>query len=178
MNFFVQAKTRDGYATWLCRPNGKAEMLWPKYFRLMQNLTIAPDGTVWGKKETRRVSKFKMALGGYSALAQEAPVFYILTADGRALSGIKADQVVEKAGVAGGDIELAHSAGDNLWFVSGSRYLVRTDLKGAGEVKAWKLPGLIRNRIKQVSASSDGVFTAGADGVYFTDWEGSTKKIY
>ena len=178
MNFLVPVKTKDGYATWLCRPGGKAEMIWPEYFRLMQNLTVAPDGTVWGKKETRRVSKFKIALGGYSKLAQEAPLFYVLTSDGRALSGIKADQVVEKAGVDGGDIELAHSAGDNLWFVSGSKYLVRTDLAGAGEVKVWELPAVIRNRIKQVQASADGVFTAAADGVYFTDWEGKTRKIY
>lgn len=178
MNFLVPLKTKDGYATWLCRPNGKAEMIWPEYFRLMQNLKAAPDGTVWGKKETRMLSKFKIALGGYSRLAQEAPLFYILTSDSKPLSGVKADQVVEKAGVDGGEIDLVHSAGDNLWFVSGSRYLVRTDQKGAGEVKVWKLPSVIRNRIKQVQASADGVFTAAADGVYFTDWEGKTRQIY
>ncbi len=178
MNFLVPVKTKDGYATWLCRPNGKAEMVWPKYFRLMANLTVAPDGTVWGRMETRKISRFKAALGGYSEVSQEAPLFYVLTSDGRALSGIKADKVVEKAGVDGRDIELVHSAGDNLWFVSGSRYLVRTNLAGAGDVKVWELPSVISNRIKQVSASADGVFITAADGVYFTDWDGKTRKLY
>ena len=178
MNFFIPTETGKDLATWLCRPNGKTELIWPEYFRLMQNLTVAPDGTVWGKKETIQILKFRASTGVYSSLEQPAPVFYILTAEGRALSGIKTDQVVAKAGVENGEIDLVHSAGDNLWFVSGSKYLVRTDLKGAGEVKVWKLPAVIRNRIKQVSPSADGVFTAAADGVYFTDWAGSTRKIH
>jgi hypothetical protein len=178
MNFFAQAKTRDGYTTWLCRPNGKVEAVWPEYFSLMQNLAVVPDGTVWGKRTAGMISVKRLSLTGYSSFEQEAPVFYILTADGRALSGIKTDEVVKKAGVAGGDIDLVHSAGNELWFVSGSRYLVRTDQKGAREVKVWKLPAVIHNRIKQVTASADGVFTAAADGVYFTDWDGKTRKIY
>lgn len=178
MNFFIPTETKNDRATWLCRPNGKVELIWPEYFRPTMNLKVAPDGTVWGKTETKKISKFRSALGGYSLMKQPAPVFYILTADGRALSGIKTDQVVEKAGVAYGKIDLAHSAGDNLWFVSGSKYLVRTSLKDARDVKVWKLPAVIREWLDQVSPSADGVFITAADGVYFMDWNGNSKKLY
>jgi len=178
MNFFVPAKTKDGYATWLCRPDGRAEAVWPDYLRLSLNLFVAPDGTVWGKNAPHKAQSRRLSSSGYSIVEQPDPVFYILTRDGKVLSKVKTGRIVDNAGVTDGDIDLVHSDGNSLWFVSGARYLVKTGFDGAADMKVWRLPEVIKERVRQVSAAADGIFIAAADGVYFMDWDGKKNKIY
>jgi len=177
LNFIVPSETKDSEATYLCRPGGKAELIWPEYFRLTQNLSVTPDGAVWG------VSRKTRQTAGSQMVSLISPVLYILTADGEALPGLSTFRVLERTGVTNGVINLLKAGNGYLWFNADNRYLVRAGIKNSEDLKIWRLPEVPRRRgyfarYGSVSPSPDGIFITAADGVYFMDWEGNRKKIY
>ncbi|OGR52395.1 MAG: hypothetical protein A2049_00525 [Elusimicrobia bacterium GWA2_62_23] len=172
LNFLVPVRVKDDYSTYLCRPNGKSEMIWPSYFRVTQNLTITPDGTVWG------VERRPLPPAGRSPNADIATaLFYLLTPDGKAMSAVNTDGILRKAGITYGDIWPLRAQNGYLWFNAGNKFLVKAEAANPENAKFWKLPKVVRERHKTVSPSTDGVFIAGADGIYFMDWEGGSRKI-
>ncbi|MDP2864781.1 MAG: hypothetical protein Q8O90_00885, partial [Elusimicrobiota bacterium] len=177
LNFIVPSETKDSEATYLCRPGGKAELIWPEYFRLTQNLSVTPDGAVWG------VSRKTAQTAGSPMVSLLSPVLYILTADGEALPGLSTFRVLERTGVTNGEINLLKAGSGHLWFNAGNRYMVRAGIRNSEDLKIWRLPDVPRRRgyfarKGSVSPSPDGIFITAADGVYFMDWEGNKKKIY
>ncbi len=167
-NFIVPAKTRGGYTTYLCRPDGKVEAIWPDHFRLAQNLSVTSDGLVWG-------------------MYRMTSEFYLLAFDGTALSAVNTDRIRQKTGIVDigyGEITPLKMRDGYVWFNAGNKYLVKADAKNTGDMKIWKLPPQIPRKkgwppiVGAVSAAPDGVFIAAADGVYFMDWDGNNKKIY
>jgi len=177
LNFIVPSETKDSEATYLCRPGGKAELIWPEYFRLTLNLSVTPDGAVWG------VSRKTRQTAGSQMVSLISPVLYILTADGEALPGLSTFRVLERTGVTNGEIYLLKAGGGYLWYNTDDRYMVRVGIKNPEDLKIWRLPEVPRRRgyfarDGSVSPSPDGIFIAAADGVYFMDWEGNKKKIY
>lgn len=177
LNFIVAAETKEGESTYLCRPGGKAEVIWPEYFRLALNLSVTPDGAVWGVGRKTAVS------AGSQMVYLISPELYILTADGEALSAWSTFRVLERTGVTNGELRLLKAGGGYLWFNADNRYLVRAGIKNSEDLKIWRLPEVPRRRGHfaregSVSPSPEGVFITAADGVYFMDWEGKSKKIY
>ncbi|MDD5209296.1 MAG: hypothetical protein PHV36_07920 [Elusimicrobiales bacterium] len=178
MNFIVPAEINKKAVTYLCRPNGKAELIWPEYFRLTQNLSLTPDGAVWG------VGIKSLQSYGSPAVKIINPEFYILTAEGTPLSAVNTRGIMERTGVTNGEIRLLKAGGGYLWFNADNRYMVRAGIKNMEDLKIWRLPAVPRKRgyyyarAGAVSPSPDGIFVAATDGVYFMDWEGSSKKIY
>jgi hypothetical protein len=171
-HFLVPIRIKDDYSTYLCRPDGKPEMIWPSYFRVTQNLTITPDGTVWG------VERRPLPPAGRSPNADIATaLFYILTPDGKAMSALNTDGLLRKAGITYGDIWPLRAQNGYLWFNAGNKFLVKAEAANLEKAEFWKLPKVVRERHKTVSPSTDGVFIAGADGIYFMDWEGGSRKI-
>lgn len=174
LNFLVPAKTKDGYATYICRPSGKAEPIWPDYFRTPINVSVTPDGSVWGVTLTT-----VPAAGDPEKTAVRAK-FGLLMADGSVHPSISTDRILERTGLAGsyGEITPLRAQAGHVWFNAGDRYLVRAAVGAPADLKAWRFPKVVNNRAGLVSASYEGVFIAAADGVYFMDWDGKTKKIY
>ncbi len=178
LNFIVPAEINKKAVTYLCRPNGKAEPIWPEYFRLTQNLSLTPDGAVWG------VGIKSLQSYGSPAVKMISPEFYILTAEGTPLSAVNTRGIMERTGITNGEIRLLKAGGGYLWFNADNRYLVRAGIKNMEDLKIWRLPAVPRNsgyyyaRVGAVSPSPDGIFVAATDGVYFMDWEGKGKKIY
>ncbi len=178
MNFIVPAEINKKAVTYLCRPNGKAEPIWPEYFRLTQNLSLTPDGAVWG------IGIKSLRSYGSPAVKMISPEFYILTAEGTPLSAVNTRGIMERTGVTNGEIRLLKAGGGYLWFNADNRYLVRAGIKNMEELRIWRLPAVPRKRdyyyarVGAVSPSPDGIFVAATDGVYFMDWEGKGKKIY
>jgi len=162
LNFIVPARTADGYATYLCRPGGKTELMWPEYFRPALNMSLTPDGAVWG------VSRATV------------PAFHILTSEGRALPGVPVGRIAGSAGMKASDegVFLLRAAGGYLWFNAGDRYLVRAAVDDPANLKTWKFPKVVNNRVGVVTAAIDGIFITAVDGVHFMDWSGNAKKIY
>ena len=177
LNFLVPAKTPVGYATYLCRPDGRAEIIWPDYFNMLHNTSVTTDGTVWG---------IRMETGRKDDSVENKttnPEFYVLTADGAVLTGIVTDGIVEKTGVAGDDLSPLRARGGYLWFNAGDKYLVKLNIGNSADLKLWPLPKIPRRGEYiawkgAVSGTLDGIFITAADGVYFMDWEGVGKRIY
>lgn len=177
LNFIVPSETKDSEATYLCRPGGKAELIWPEYFRLTLNLSVTPDGAVWG------ISRKTAQTAGSKMVSLISPELYILTADGEALSAVSTFRVLERTGVTNGEIALLKAGNGHLWFNTDNRYLVRAGIKDSEDMKIWRLPDVPRRRGRfardgSVSPSPEGIFITAADGVYFMDWEGNKKKLY
>ncbi len=177
LNFIAAAEKHGRSATYLCRPSGKAELIWPDYFRLTQNLTVTPDGAVWG------MSPKWAGAAGNSMVNLRSPLFYILTAEGTPLPAVSTFSILERTGVTNGEITLLKAGEGYLWFNADNQYLVRAGIKNSEDLKIWRLPEIPRRvgyfaREGSVSPSPEGVFVTAADGVYFMDWEGSSKKIY
>lgn len=177
LNFIVPTETKDSEATYLCRPGGKTELIWPEYFRLTLNLSPTPDGALWG------LGRKSLQSSGSPMVNLIAPELYILTADGEALSALSTFRVLERTGVTNGQIRLLKAGGGYLWYNADNRFLVRAGIKNGEDLKIWKLPKVPRKRgyyAKEgaVSPSPEGIFIAATDGVYFMDWEGKSKKIY
>lgn len=177
LNFLAAAEKHGKSATYLCRPNGKTELIWPEYFHLTQNLTVNPDGAVWGMSPKWAQS------AGNSMVNLRSQLFYILTAEGTPLPAVSTFRILERTGVTNGEIRLLKAGGGYLWFNADNRYMVRAGAKDTDELKIWRLPKVPRvrgyfAREGSVSPSPEGVFITAADGVYFMDWEGKAKKIY
>jgi len=177
LNFIVPARS----STYLCRPDGRTETLWPEYFRLGQNFYLTPDGTAWGTTLSHsRITEFSLL--GRSLYDFDEPVFYILTREGKALSGLQIHSALKKAGEKNGRAGLLKAEGDTLWFNVGDKYLVRVSAADTDDFKSWKLPASVWEgnhslSPSNVSASRRGIFIAAEDGVYFMDWEGKLKKL-
>ncbi len=177
LNFIVPAKT----GTYLCRPDGKAKMLWPHYFRLGQNFYVTTEGTAWGTTISHsRITE--TGLTGRRSYDFDEPIFYILTRKGTELSGVQIRSALKKAGATDGTTSLLRAEGGTLWFNIEDRYLARVNAANTNEFALWKLPasawrGKHALFSTNVSASSRGIFMAAVDGIYFMDWKGKLKKL-
>lgn len=172
LHFLAPVRAKDDYSTYLCRPDGKSEMVWPSYFRVTQNLTLTPDGTVWG------VERRPLAPAGrHPDTGIATALFYLLTPDGKSMSAVNTDGLLRKAGITYGDIWPLRARDGYLWFNAGNKFLVKAEAGNLDNASFWELPKVVRERHKTVSPSADGVFIAGADGIYFMDWEGKKRKI-
>lgn len=172
MNFIVPAKTKNGYATWLCPPGGKPEIIWPDFFGNIHNLSITSDGAAWGVKRSIATAP------GRKKIKFAEQEFNILTPEGRAFSGIKLDDIPLMAGYSDDALTPLRARDGWLWFSAGDKYLVKIAAGNQHDFKVWRLPEVVRDRVNLVSAAAEGIFIAAADGVYFMDWAGASKKIY
>jgi hypothetical protein len=173
LNFIVPIRVKDDYSTYLCRPDGKTGVIWPGYFQLTQNLSITPDGTIWGVER-----RSPPRIGRHPDIGMVSVNLFLLTHEGQAISDINTDGILQKAGITYGDIWPLRAKDGYLWFNAGNMYLVKAEINNINNTEFWRLPKVIREQLQTVVPSVDGIFITAADGVYFMDWDGIKKKIY
>jgi len=168
--------------SYICLPGEKPAEFAPTAMTPELNLALNPDGSVWGTKENF-MSVTELSLGRVARYDLTEPVFYILTADRKVLKGLKITQLLKKAGILDGRVKVVHAVGDSVWFNLGDKYMARVDGNEAkGSAQLWRLPeGLDWGKTppdwSSVTPSPDGIYVAGAAGLFFIEWSGRLKKL-
>lgn len=180
--FFVPVGSGDSYVTYPHLPGGRDSAPWPGYFHPGHNLFVTPDGTIWGRTESRN-NVFTRKFGFLKSRKDLiSPVFRLITRDGSVLPPLRADSILKKTGVYDGRLYLLRAKGGSLWFNAGDKYLVKADAANMDSFELWKMPAPIKGlryyfREGTVVPVPDGVIIAAAGGAYFMNWDGETRKI-
>lgn len=167
--------------SYICLPGAKPAEFAPMAATPGMNLYLNPDGSVWTSeiKETRTTSAVSGERINYKSLGER---FYVLTSDRKMLREIKLDALLEKCGVPTSRPKVLHAEGGRVWFNLDDRYMALVDESGEAKAKLWKFPtrldwGKDPFGWSSVTPSDKGLFVAGADGMFFMDWEGRVKRL-